>query len=656
MEPLPPTQNPGQDSIRLIMIALERTISLAAHIQTFRLSDAPDFSALSYCWGDQAATTRLTLFPQRHDLYITPSLGVILRRLSDVCPARWLWIDAICIDQSNEREKSHQVSLMREIFERADSAYVWLGQDDSVDLIQSPDERQSAPDRPHRPESELWGKDDIYFMPAWETLTCKSCIPSRSSDAWETGSFNDLSGEAQRWQSMQKASRDHGRVFLQTLHAVANSDKTWWSRLWSPSFQVIQELAAAKRVYVFAGEFVLTWHAFVTTFTTKWGQLDSAYKVVFPEDWSGLEMIQSIIWELHNCRMKGWGDDLLTVIRKTEHAAYSVPQDRIYAILGLTSKGVRDSVRIDYQASVADVFATVVVQLMQSKGGLDVLFDWLRLGGRQHCTQSSRMEHYQAAGSMSLDRHGRAQYRWYLGSENGTLNVPGCCLDLVEDVMLEVGGLIGLYDPHVSDFEHVYGALLPALRPIIDAALERSPPDHDATSMIDRTGFLKALSLGREVEIVSEAGPICTNSMELFGEMIEAMLEAQDLGLDVDAAETHVGAFALHVTAFRQMLDHFFPPKSPRSLFATRHGFVGVANNDVKRGDLVAVVYSASTPIVLRRARASALSGMTDIPETSSYALVSDCYVHGVMDGEIMALIDRRLVSVQTFSLVQSLR
>ncbi|KAK3109917.1 hypothetical protein LTR53_016336 [Teratosphaeriaceae sp. CCFEE 6253] len=463
---------------------------------------------------------------------------------------------------------------------------------------------------------------------------------------------------------MQKASRDHGRVFLQTLHALANSDKTWWSRLWSPSFQVIQELAAAKRVYVFAGEFALIWHAFVTTFTTKWGQLDSAYKVVLPEDWSGLESIQSIIWEMHNCRMKDWGDDLLTVIRKTEHAGHSVPQDRIYAILGLTSKGVRDNVRIDYQASVADVFATVAVQLMQSKGGLDVLFDWLRLGGRSwvpdfqtpqrtgDLCRISRMEHYQAAGSSSLDRHGREQYRCYLLPENSTLNLPGRRLDLVEDVMHELGSLIGLYDPHVSDFAHVYDILLPALRPIIDAALERSPPEHDVTSMIDRTGFPKALSFGREVEIISELGSIGSNSMELFGEMIEAMLEAQDLGLDVDAAEMHVGAFALHVTAFRQMLDHFFPPKSQRFIFATRHGFVGVANNDVKRGDLVAVVYSASTPIVLRRAQASALSGATDIPETSSYALVSDCYVHGVMDGEMMALIDRRLVSVQTFSLV----
>ncbi|KAK3109918.1 hypothetical protein LTR53_016337 [Teratosphaeriaceae sp. CCFEE 6253] len=154
MEPIPSTQERGYDSIRLIRIGLERTQSLAAHIQISSLAGASNFSALSYCWGDQAATVRLTLFPQRHDLYITPSLEVILRRLRD----------------SNEREKSHQVSLMREIFERANSAYVWLGQDDSVDLIQSPDERQSAPNRPHRPESELWGKDDIYFVPAWETL------------------------------------------------------------------------------------------------------------------------------------------------------------------------------------------------------------------------------------------------------------------------------------------------------------------------------------------------------------------------------------------------------------------------------------------------------------------------------------------------------
>ncbi|GAB7333713.1 hypothetical protein MBLNU13_g05251t2 [Cladosporium sp. NU13] len=39
----------------------------------------------------------------------------------------WLWIDALCIDQSDARERTHQVGIMSEIFERADQVISWLG-------------------------------------------------------------------------------------------------------------------------------------------------------------------------------------------------------------------------------------------------------------------------------------------------------------------------------------------------------------------------------------------------------------------------------------------------------------------------------------------------------------------------------------------------
>jgi hypothetical protein len=40
---------------------------------------------------------------------------------------KWLWIDALCIDQSDAQERTHQVEIMSEIFGRADSVISWLG-------------------------------------------------------------------------------------------------------------------------------------------------------------------------------------------------------------------------------------------------------------------------------------------------------------------------------------------------------------------------------------------------------------------------------------------------------------------------------------------------------------------------------------------------
>jgi len=38
-----------------------------------------------------------------------------------------MWIDAICIDQSNVEERGSQVQQMRRIFEEAAPTVIWLG-------------------------------------------------------------------------------------------------------------------------------------------------------------------------------------------------------------------------------------------------------------------------------------------------------------------------------------------------------------------------------------------------------------------------------------------------------------------------------------------------------------------------------------------------
>lgn len=39
----------------------------------------------------------------------------------------FIWIDAICIDQTDENEKAMQIPLMSEIYKRAYQVNVWLG-------------------------------------------------------------------------------------------------------------------------------------------------------------------------------------------------------------------------------------------------------------------------------------------------------------------------------------------------------------------------------------------------------------------------------------------------------------------------------------------------------------------------------------------------
>ena len=40
----------------------------------------------------------------------------------------WLWIDALCINQKDKKEKSEQVNRMANVYESAEWVLIWLGQ------------------------------------------------------------------------------------------------------------------------------------------------------------------------------------------------------------------------------------------------------------------------------------------------------------------------------------------------------------------------------------------------------------------------------------------------------------------------------------------------------------------------------------------------
>jgi hypothetical protein len=47
---------------------------------------------------------------------------------------RYLWIDAICLNQADEAEKSQQIPLMGEIYQQADKTLFWVGIEDGKDI------------------------------------------------------------------------------------------------------------------------------------------------------------------------------------------------------------------------------------------------------------------------------------------------------------------------------------------------------------------------------------------------------------------------------------------------------------------------------------------------------------------------------------------
>ncbi|KAF2427856.1 HET-domain-containing protein, partial [Tothia fuscella] len=94
-------------------------------MQTFGLDQAPPFESVSYVWGDDKRNYDLA-FSDSSVLKITQSLFVALSILSQHCRTGHLWIDQLCIDQSNVQERNHQVKSMGSIYKQAEKVLVFL--------------------------------------------------------------------------------------------------------------------------------------------------------------------------------------------------------------------------------------------------------------------------------------------------------------------------------------------------------------------------------------------------------------------------------------------------------------------------------------------------------------------------------------------------
>ncbi|KAL2064195.1 hypothetical protein VTL71DRAFT_4689 [Oculimacula yallundae] len=90
------------------------------------LDTAPPYTSVSYSWEDQQRDQDLRI--EGCDLKVTTNLRNGLPHLMKNAKTRYLWIDTICIDQKNDKEKADQIPQMREIYKRCQECLVWLGE------------------------------------------------------------------------------------------------------------------------------------------------------------------------------------------------------------------------------------------------------------------------------------------------------------------------------------------------------------------------------------------------------------------------------------------------------------------------------------------------------------------------------------------------
>jgi Heterokaryon incompatibility protein (HET) len=112
----------GIDQITCTLVKADLDIDLLRYDP---LDNNIRYEALSYCWGSPEITDHITI--NNRSVEIRINLWWALIHLREVHNDRILWVDALCINQNDTKERNHQVGLMRWIYSRAFAVLAWLG-------------------------------------------------------------------------------------------------------------------------------------------------------------------------------------------------------------------------------------------------------------------------------------------------------------------------------------------------------------------------------------------------------------------------------------------------------------------------------------------------------------------------------------------------
>ena len=326
------------------------------------------YDALSYTWGTEDPVQKIIIrTPQeastgtgksrlqsfvtgtiiKKRVYVRPNLEDALRQFRDTQEDVLLWIDALCINQSDQEEKSRQVARMAEIYSRARDVLIWLGKEYNA------------------------SSTAMEFIP--------KILDLDKSDALL------ISKESSRKQWIALADL---------------LKREWFNRRW-----VVQELVLAKNRYLYCGDRSLNWSDFeraISFFTNRIDNIVAMFtnsaenrqntKILVDVKLAGATALVQIMNDDFR-----WDEERLERVSSLESLVASLPmfestdpRDTIYALLSIAADTQnwdvlpahkRDELRVkglvpfeaDYSKNILEVYKDFIAFCILSSGSLDVL-------------------------------------------------------------------------------------------------------------------------------------------------------------------------------------------------------------------------------------------------------------------------------------------
>jgi hypothetical protein len=558
-------------------------------LQHVDLLTEPDFKALSYVWGDPNIT--LPIFVNGKRFTVTANCHAALLRLREIGET-CLWIDAICINQKDDVEKLIHIRLMKDVYFFASEVIVWLGSSEAA------------------PTSDVEGHEALAF----DLINHLKIIPKETKYASDFRQALLLG--------------NGGWPGVLALNRLFNHP--WFQRLW-----VHQEAVVSK-------------HAIIVTqhrITPLLGVLEAASVCQsflgrkLAEELSILSGINDWVTGFRrnvikiHARRRAFRSfkresrksytSLLTVLRECQHYDCSDPRDRVLGILALLDEDVIRQIRPELGQTLQELYtatttaiieATSSVEVLRycqidiSEDSLDLLPTWVVDLRHLKCLEDIKLRNrvYRAAAGERAAIYSH---------KNGPaiLSLAGIQVDIA---------LVSLMPIAIRDI----GTLLSWQRESL-MLWENSFTEYPGGANFNDVWLrMMILDLKCDPEYGAakpgRATPDYVRYLHKGFRLLEQKAKDDErlCSLGITYA---VGAESPLLPEEIEYLKVTFARTSNLAIFASKLGYIGCASKSLRAGDKICIFPGSRAPLVLRKVE-------------DHHVLVGECYVGGIMNGEIM--------------------
>lgn len=121
---------PGEIRLLSLQPSTDPSSTLSFTLLTTCLDSPCPYIALSYAWG--TPSERISIHVDSHSFLATPSLYSALSHITPELSSLPIWVDAVCINQTDEVEKTAQITRMSEVYHNSVKVIVYLGPSDPI--------------------------------------------------------------------------------------------------------------------------------------------------------------------------------------------------------------------------------------------------------------------------------------------------------------------------------------------------------------------------------------------------------------------------------------------------------------------------------------------------------------------------------------------